>query len=268
MPDRETTDVLTVLRTLDPADPPGAVDPGSPGARAALERILATDPVGSPAPAPPRRSRRRILAVTAGVVTVATVGVLALPSLTGGDRAFATWTPEAQPLTRAEQASAAEQCRAAQQDGPGPEYGAQLEAAVPVLAESRGAWTTVVLAGADGFSALCVTDGSTRVFDDWFGSIGTPVDGSTPRPGELVATDLGTGSLHAGELSLAAGAAGRDVVAVSYASRSHGTVQGTVSGGRFVLWLPGDDFAAAETAGVELEVTLVDGRTRVQRLRL
>ena len=63
-------------------------------------------------------------------------------------------------------------------------------------------------------------------------------------------------------------AAGRDVVAVSYASRSHGTVQGTVSGGRFVLWLPGDDFAAAETAGVELEVTLADGRTRVQRLRL
>jgi len=93
----------------------------------------------------------------------------------------------------------------------------------------------VVLSGSDGFSALCITDESTPMFRDWIGSVGTPGDYATPDPRDVVATDLGTGSARAGELSVAAGYVGSDVTGVVYQSDSHGEVAATVSAGRFAL---------------------------------
>lgn len=271
MPEHGTTDLLTQLRSLDPAASVGSIDPTGPRARAALERILASAP-GTPArsdqPATPRRSARRLLVAAGAVVALAVAGALALPSLTGGDRAFATWEPRGHALSAAEQHAATEDCRSAQLDGPGADYDADLDAARPVLAETRGAWTTVILSGAGGFSALCVTDRSTHVFDDWFGSVGTPSFDTTPGPRELIATDLGTGAIDAGELSLAAGTAGREVTAVSYDSATHGTVHATLAAGHFALWLPGGDFVDAASSGIEVRVTLADGTTRLQRLSL
>ena len=55
---------------------------------------------------------------------------------------------------------------------------------------------------------MCITDESTLLFDDWIGSIGTPSGYAEPKSRQLIATDLGTGVLDAGELSLAAGQAG------------------------------------------------------------
>jgi hypothetical protein len=91
--------------------------------------------------------------------------------------------------------------------------------------------------GADGFSAMCITDDSAHLFANaMIGSIGTPTDFAAPAPYQLVATDLGAGTMGAGDVSLAAGAAGSEVVNVVYRSREHGDVAATVDQGRFALW--------------------------------
>jgi hypothetical protein len=258
-------DLDITLRLLDPAEP--EVDAHSPRATADLERILAS--TSAVLQARPRRHKtaRRLALVGAAAAAVASAAVV-LPSLTGGDQAFATWTPTPRGLSPADRTAAATRCRAAQQDGPGSEYGEDLRDADPVIVERRGAWTTVVLAGHNGFSALCITDESTRWFRDWFGSVGTPSDFTTPGPRALIATDLGTGTNGAGDLSLAAGAAGTDVAAVVFASRTHGDVAATVSRGRFALWLPGDELIDAATTGIEVEVSYLDGTKGTSLLHL
>jgi hypothetical protein len=126
----------------------------------------------------------------------------------------------------------------------------------------------VTLAGAKGFSALCITDESTTLFRDWFGSIGTPANYATPGPRDVVATDLGTGGIDAGEFSVAAGYTGSDVTGVTYYSANHGHVAATVSAGRFALWLPGDELKDASNDGVNVQVTYRDGSTATLRLDL
>lgn len=271
-------DILTTLRTLDPADPHADAD--GVRARSDFTRIIATAPVervpehgrlaSGTAPVRPRtrtRPVRRALVVGSVVAALATAAV-ALPSVTGGDAAFASWTPTPATLSDEARHAAAEQCRDAQQDGPGEGYETELRTADPAVVESRGAWTAVVLATGDGFSALCITDDSTRLFTDWFGSIGTLSDDLAAGPRKLVATDLGTGTIDAGRLSVAAGVAGSDVAEVSYHSPEHGIVNATVHDGRFALWLPGDDLAYAARDGVEVEVTYRDGTTLTRRLHL
>lgn len=95
-------------------------------------------------------------------------------------------------------------------------------------------------------------------------SAGTAV----PGPRELTATDLGTGTMSAGDISLAADAAGSDIVGVIYMSRTHEDVTATVSLGHFALWLPGDELRNASSDGVEVYVTYQDGTTGTSRLTL
>ena len=196
-------------------------------------------------------------------------GVVAVPALTGGDRAFASWRAVPQGLSAAQRADAAESCRDSQLGGDDGTYAASLGSAEPVVAERRGSWTTVVLAGPDGFSALCISDDSAGLFaDGMIGSVGTGA-GAAPGPREVLATDLGSGTMSAGDLSLAAGLAGPDVVGVTYRSVAHGEVVATVSGGRFALWMPGDELRdASATDGVEVELTYRDGSTGTSRLAL
>ena len=271
-------DILTTLRTLDAAD--RDVDPRSARARTDLARILATDPSGHPSQQqslraggrsdqPPRRSGTAWkVALAGGTVTAVAATVVVLPSVTGGDRAFATWTPSPEVMSTEASADAVAECRKAQEDGPGADYANDLRGADAAIVERRGVWTTVVLADGNGFSAMCITDDSTRLFGDMFGSIGTPSNYTAPGPRDLVATDLGTGGIDAGELSLAAGVAGPEVVAVVYRSRDHGEVEATVSKGRFALWLPGDELEDAATNGVQVEVTYRDGSAGTSRLHL
>lgn len=261
----DTHHIDAALRTLDVADPD--VDAASPRARTDLERILATP--RSPAPARRHLSARRLTMVGGAVATVA-AGVVALPALTGGDQAFASWTAVPQGMTAAERADAADSCRESQEDGDDGGYAEALSGAEPVIAERRGAWTTVVLAGRDGFSAMCISDDTAHLFaKDVTGSIGTPTGYAAPRPREVTATDLGSGTMKAGDFSLAAGVAGPDVVGVSYRSPTHGDVVATVSDGRFALWLPGDELKEASADDpVEVEVTFSDGDTGTRRLAL
>lgn len=269
-------DLDTALRTLDAAD--FNVDPASLRARADLERILATNPHVCPeVPSQDRAGRAathpwslRRVAVVGGALAVVTTGVLALPALTGGDQAFASWASVPDEMTLNQRTDAADNCRQAEMEGAGADYTRELRTAELAIAERRGVWNTVVLVGPDGFAALCITDGSTGLFThDMIGSIGTPTNYAAPRPRELTATDLGSATLSAGDLSLAAGTVGTAIVGISYTSRSHGQVTATVSNGRFALWFPGDELKDANsTGGVEVEVTYRDGTTGTGLLQL
>jgi hypothetical protein len=268
-------DITATLRSLDPAD--RHVDPTNARARADLHAILATDPAssGQHAPSPPeamagrpRRAARRV-ALVGGMAAAVAAGMVAMPSLTGGDQAFATWTAVPGDMSAQQRPEAAADCRENLEDGAGGEHADHLESAETAIAESRGVWTTVVLAGTDGFSAMCITDDSSHLFGKaMIGSVGAPTDYDAPGPRELFATDLGVGSMNGRDISLAAGHAGSNIVGVVYPSRAHGDVAATVSHGQFALWLPGDELMDASSNGVEVEVTYRDGTTATSTLTL
>lgn len=275
-----TRDLDTALRSLDPAE--RHVDPTDAHARVLRLRILSTDPEAGrdtrrendPAHAVNRsrgatRAVRRV-ALAGGLVAAVTAGLVVLPSVTGGDQAFATWTSTPHGTTAKERAAMGSDCRRAQQDAAGSELADDLRSAQPVVAERRGVWTTVILAGVDGFSTICITDDSSHLFaKDMIGSVGTPTDRVTPEgPRDLTATDLGVGTMGAGDISLFAGTVGPEVVGVVYRSRSHGDVAATVSQGHFAGWLPGDELEDAPSDGVAVEVTYRDGDTATRTLSL
>jgi hypothetical protein len=264
-------DLDGALRSLDAAGPPRSA--GSARALADLESILAIDPVAGPRSARGRVDRRRRvtrgrIALAGGALAALTAGALALPSVSGGDAAFASWTADPTALSAQEAADAAQSCRRSQQGGPAG-FAAQLQDAFPAIAERRGVWTTVVLAGSEGFRALCITDDSSALLDrGMIGSIGAPPDWAPPGPRALRARDLGRGTMSAGDLSLAAGDAGSDVAGVLYRSPVHGDVIATLAQGQFAFWLPGDELEHASSAGVEVQVTYRDGSTGTTRLSL
>lgn len=261
---KDFSTLATLVRTLDPAGPADGELGKESGERARtdLARILATNP--NTLTAQPDRNRRAprvrrpVLAATAVAATA--TAFVTLPAITRGDAAFATWIASPSALTVTQSAEVAQDCRDTQESG-STAYATQLKAAHPVVADRRGEWTTVVLATGDGFSALCVTDGSSGLpggwFTDMFGSIG--VTETAPHARELIATDLGTGTISAGDLSLIAGRAGADIVSVTYHSSQHGDVHATVTDGWFALWFPGDELIDAGRDGAEVRVTYQDG---------
>lgn len=268
-------DITATLRSLDAAD--RHVDPTNARARADLHTILATAPApsaqhaASPPQTPARRPRRTIrqVALVGGMAAAVAAAMVAMPSLTGGDHAFATWTAVPQGMSAQQRPEAAADCRQNQKEGPGADYVDDLKNAETAIAESRGVWTTVMLAGPDGFSALCITDDSAGLFSKgMIGSLGVPTNHEAPGPRELFATDLGTGTMNGRDISLAAGQVGSDIVGVVYPSQTHGDVAATVSHGRFALWLPGDELNDASSKGIEVEVTYRDGTTTTDTLTL
>jgi hypothetical protein len=272
-------DINTALRSLDAAD--HHIDLAIDRARSDLDRILATDPspdlLARPFSSSADRAGRpkstawsaRRLALTGGLLAGVAACVIALPSFLGGDQAFASWTPTPDGMSAHERTDAADGCRQMQEDGAGAEYVEDLDRAEPVIAERRGVWTTVVLARTDGFSAMCITDESSHLFaKNMIGSVGTPTGHTTAGPRDLTATDLGTGTMSAGDISLMAGTCGSLVTGVVYHSRTHGDVAATVSHGHFALWLPGDELKDTGSTGVQVDVTYSDGTTGTTRLTL
>ncbi len=270
-------DVDTLLRSLDAADHQGAA--GSPRARADLHRILSTNPAAAdlhhPAPAPaagrgraPGKPVRRV-AILGALVAAATAGLVILPALSGGDPAFATWTAAPAGMSAQDSAGAVADCRASNKRVGDGMYAGDVDAAAVAIAERRGVWTTVVLAGQDGFSALCITDNAMNLFGrGMIGSVGKPAGYVAPGARELAAVALGTGTMSAGDISMVAGSAGADIVGVSYKSRTREDVTATVSHGQFALWLPGDELRNASSDGVEVQVTYRDGTKGTTRLTL
>lgn len=262
-------DIDTLLRSLDAADHQGNAN--TPRARADLQRILSSDSVPAPrqystpstgrgrlSGSKPRAARR--VALIGGMVAAVTAGLIIVPSLSGGDPAFASWTSAPAGMTEQDRAAAADECRASNRNVGEGMFTDDAETSEVAIAERRGVWTTVILTGPGGFSAMCITDDSAGLFSRAMtGFVGKPVGDAAPGPRELRATALGTATMSAGDLSVAAGPAGSDVVGVTYKSRNNENVKATVSRGQFAFWVPGNELKDASTHGVEVEVTYRDG---------
>lgn len=259
------------LRTLDPAD--RVVDPLGIRASADLEAILESDRTavraidsGSVARSS-RRGRRRTFsspvrrtALICAAAAVLAVAIVAVPTLLpDGDRGFTSWAAVPQSLAPEQRPEAGEECRAMMTDGPGG-YSGELASAGVAVAEKRGAWTTVVLTGAEGFTATCISQERGM-----FGTLGhSALDTADSRA--VQAISIGTGMVHGDDLSVIIGYSGADVAGVTYASPEHGDVVATVSQERFALWLPGDELRDAHRDGVEVAVNYTDGSTEQVRL--
>ncbi|MBD7996922.1 hypothetical protein H9639_16640 [Arthrobacter sp. Sa2CUA1] len=255
----------TLLRSLDPAD--SGASGHTPRSRADLERILAADPaMGEVQNVHPLRRWKVRRGVLIGAAAAVTAGLVALPAISGGDPAYATWTAVPTTLSPAASAKAGDDCRSSE----GHSEKDSAERAEVAIAEQRGVWTAVMLTGDDGWSAMCVSDDS--MFGGSFGYSGGPGGSPTPEPRDLLPQGIGTGTTQAGNLSMVAGAAGSEVVGVSYLSQTEGEVIGSVAKGQFVLWFPGDELQNYDTdhdgEGVELLVTYADGSSGPVRVGL
>lgn len=268
----------SALHTLDPADQ--HIDPLGHRASADLEAILATDPgdgagagsgtaAGNPAAGSahrrrglrtPMRPALRRAALVGAAAAVLAVAIVAVPTLLpDGDQGFTSWAAVPEPLAPEQRPEAGAECRKLMADGPGG-HSEELESAAVAIAEQRGAWTTVVLTGEDGFTATCISQENGM-----FGTLGnSDLDTSDPRM--VQAISLGTGMVHGDDLSALVGYSGADVTGVTYASETHGEVVATVSQERFALWMPGDELRDAHRDGVEVEVTYSGGGTENVRL--
>jgi hypothetical protein len=248
----------TLLRQLDAADSRKAELPDR--ARADLEWILSAD--HGPAMPPRRTPRARVAVGLTAAAALAVAGVLAPSALRSGDTAFASWIPTANPLSATDRARAADSCR--QELAEADPAAGQAHIA---LGDRRGDWTTVVLSGDGGFSGLCITDASTGWFrKDMIGSAGVATGLEQVGARGVAATDLGTGTMAAGDISLAAGLAGPQVSGIALHTESHGIVAATIAGGRFALWFPGDELETRDT--VDAVVTYADGSTATVKLEL
>ena len=264
-------DELTLLKSLDPAA--GSVDANSPRARADLQRILTTDPTTPTTPARQsqkmpgvRQNRRpvRRIAVGAGLVAAITAAAIVLPSVLGGDQAFATWTGTPATMSSQESANASATCRA-QGTASAPEYGPALKGATTALSERRGTWTLVVLVGRGGFSGFCINDTATAAARSSY--LGFTSSAELPGRRELKVGVLGASELNGKYMSSAVGLAGADVTGITYTSAKHGKVKATVAGGQYALWLPGKELERAIFNGVPLQVTYRDGTTTTTVLK-
>ncbi|MCC3274904.1 hypothetical protein LJ753_03320 [Arthrobacter sp. zg-Y20] len=242
-----------------PATVPAKVGVGEP-ARAGRNDLFRGQKHGAPV-------RRRRAVVLGGLAAAATAGLLVLPSLSGGDAAFATWTANPVTLSGADLDEAAADCMASNKNTGDGMYAQDLAAAEVAIAERRGEWMTVVLTGADGFEATCITDGSAPLFDGgMIGSIGRLGAETDPAARSLAPTQLGTGMIRNKPISIASGRAGDDVVGVTYTSIAGEEVAATVFKGHFALWLPGAELQDASGGGTTVNVTYRDGTTGTQEL--
>lgn len=265
---------LSALAALDPAGPPDPDAARSAPALALLERVVATprddaEPGADPAPAPARRAwatlRRRV-----ALVGVAAVGLAVAVTVLPGPRdpsASAAWTAVPGALTSAETATAAERCREsvrnpAIEDRP---TEASVAAAVPLVAEHRGAQSLVVI-GADGWIATCLLDEGGYVASYSPAEPDAPV--GAPAADE-VAGWSGFMSLQPDQTALmgVVGRAGADVAAVSLHPTGvvggAETVHATLEDGWFVaFWPVTAEHADLDPTASPLTVTLRTGQVR------
>jgi hypothetical protein len=147
-------------------------------------------------------------------------------------------------------------------------YSTELSAAEVAIAERRGAWVTVVLAGPEGFEASCTTDATAPWFDKGsFGSVGKSTNAAALPARGIDVSQLGTGTSSDKALSLASGRVGAEVAAITYTNSANEEVIATVAKGHFAFWLPGNDLENASDEGVPVEVTYTDGSTDTQLLK-
>lgn len=273
---KHTVDTMinAALRDLDPAPTTVLTQAELERADATLARILA-DPGHDQVPEEsdrPRRRRRRLL-VPVGLLGAAGAAVPAL--LVSGGSAFASWTPKPEPLTAAGATEAATTCRAALEAS---DQGEQV-----VIAERRGGWTYVLIAGPKAEAACLMPDDLVGHQDPednrnegFFGTYDTdPVEAPSPARDRIVETDSMAGSVPTpglwpfsndeGWFSWVRGYAGSGVTGVTVHTPVGTDVEASVAHGRFAAWWPSPQPSSEhpEVMGAwTYTVTLADGSTR------
>jgi hypothetical protein len=269
---KRTVDTITTaaLRDLDPAPTTALTDEERERADATFTRILATPSQDQVAEESDRPRRRRSL-VLVGLVGAAGAAVPAL--LLGGGSAFASWTPKPEPLTDATEAATT--CRAALQM---PDEGERV-----VIAERRGGWTYVLIAGPTAEGTCLMPDdlvGSRDPADHkekgFFGTYDTePVEAPTLARDRIVEAASMQGSVRTpcalpfttddGWFSWVEGYVGSDVTGVTVHPPVGPDVEASVANGRFAAWWPSDQPSSENLEVMEAwtyTVTLADGTTR------
>lgn len=234
---KHTNDTLdAALRRLDPAPAADLTEAERGRADALFARIVAT-PADVPAAVEPVRSRqarrRNRLLVAAGLAGATGIAV---PALLGGGGAFGSWTAEPEPLSAAATAAAGTTCRAALDV---PDLGEHA-----VLAERRGEWTYVLLAGPQSEATCLMPDGlvareARNGDDDFFGSYSPdPSAPPTLHPDALEEGQSMEGSTHEGWFVWTSGYVGSDVTGVTVHTSTGLDIQASVAEGRFAAWWP------------------------------
>lgn len=268
------TDTMTTaaLRDLDPAGAAVLTGAERERADATFARILAT-PGHDQVPEPSKWPRRIRLLVPAALVAAAAVAVPSL--LLGGGSAFASWTPTPEPLTDTAAARAAAACRS----GMGMPDGVRQA----VIAEKRGGWTYVLLAGPTSEGACLMPEGladqQDPAADTRKGFIGH-YESTIVKAPDLAADDIegygGTSSLPTNGfwgfgddeewINSVEGYVGSDVAGVTVHAPIGVDVEASVANGRFAAWWPSPKESSenAEVMGRRwtYTVTLADGTAR------
>jgi hypothetical protein len=266
------TMTTAALRDLDPAPTTVLTQAERERADATFARILAT-PRHDRVPEGSDRPRRRRLLVRVGLVGIAGAAVSAL--LLGGAPAFASWTPTPSPLTAAASTEAATTCRAALEV---PDQGERV-----VIAERRGGWTYVLIAGPQAQGACLMPDdlvGQERPADQkhkgFFGTYDrNPADAPAVTRDRIVETDSMQGSVpHPGRLPFTSddgwfnwtqGYVGSDVTGVTVRPPVGPDVEASVANGRFAAWWPSGRPSSENLEAMgpwTYTVTLADGSMR------
>lgn len=261
------------LRDLDPAPTTVLTDAERERADAAFARILAT-PSTDRVPEKSERPQRRLtrLLVPVGLVGAAGVAVPAL--LLGGGSAFASWTPTPEPLTGVAVAQAATACRAA--------LAVTDQGERVVIAERRGGWTYVLLAGPDSEATCLMPEGlvdqEDPAADAREGFMGSYTSDPSEAPTLARSGIIGYGA--AGSVTTDGlwgfgddkewitnvdGYVGSDVTGVTVHTPIGTDVEASVANGRFAAWWP-SPVPSSENPEVDgawtYTVNLADGTTR------
>ncbi|KRA31370.1 MULTISPECIES: hypothetical protein [unclassified Nocardioides] len=253
--------IMTALGQLDPAPKTQLTEEERGRADAAFARIVATagDQSVPVEPTRPHRRRNRLL-VTAGLAAAAGVAVPVL--LLGGGTAYGSWTPTPTPLTGAAADAAATACRAALA---APGRGERV-----ALAERRGEWTYVLLAGPRGEAACVMPDElvahpTEREKRKGFLGSYTP-DPSTPPsldPSGFEETASMGGSTEEGWVNWTAGYVGSEVSGVTVHTSDGLDIEASVAGNRFAVWWPSVPQSSEHPEETwSYTVHLADGSTR------
>lgn len=269
------TDDLTAqaLRDLDAAQLTELTDAERDRADAMFARIVTTPAdasAGAPVPVAPARPRRRRLLTGVGLAGAAGVALPAM--LLSGGSAFGSWTPTPEPLSDAAAAEAAATCRTRMAM---PDRGERI-----VIAEQRGAWTLVMMAGPEAeFTCLMADEtvdkyphqGDGVIMGSGGGGSSAPtvarddIDETTSMVGTVRDDELLPWADDADWFIWAEGHVGSDVTAVTVHTASGMEIEASVSDGRFAAWWPAGEVDSdnPEVGGAwTYTLTFADGSTR------
>jgi hypothetical protein len=226
--------LLDAVTSLDPARDGAPLDPDAMLARISAEVDATDDDVSHLVPRRASGAARRV-AMGAAALTALVVGVVVLQQA-GQQDAYATWT--ATP-TLVEPDELAGRCPTSEL---GPDMSTQIPLD-PVLADQRGSYTFVVLAGDGVFSECLVSTATEEPFVIAQGTV--PPAGSELDPGAapILVLDPGdTWGAEGGEgvITTVVGVAMDDVTAVTITAEDGTTARAAVENGWWSVWFPGE----------------------------